>query len=83
MEQTDILKVFLDNHDYTLGVNTPHIVLNFLDYLLWEKDSEKENPNYNDFVFEFRNSVEHWYPRNIVNSLPLMEEEMLNLLRNA
>ena len=37
---------------------TPHIVLNYLDYLLWKK-----NKNI-DFDFEFRNSVEHWYPRN-------------------
>ncbi len=47
------------NKGYKLGVNTPHIVLNFLDYLLWKNNKNK----YNDFVFEFRNSVEHWYPQ--------------------
>ena len=41
---------------YNLGVNTPHIVFNYLDYLLWNKKRE-------DFTFEFRNSVEHWYPQ--------------------
>jgi hypothetical protein len=42
-----------------MGIDTPHIVLNYLDYLLW-----KENPTkYSDFVFEFRNTVEHWYPQ--------------------
>ena len=46
--------------DYALGVQTPHIVFNYLDYLLWKSDKKK----YNDFVFEFRNSVEHWYPQN-------------------
>lgn len=51
---------FLDGEDYKLGVTTPHIVFNFLDYLLW-----KNNKNiYCDFEFEFRNSVEHWYPQN-------------------
>lgn len=51
---------FLDREDYKLGVTTPHIVFNFLDYLLW-----KNNKNtYSDFEFEFRNSVEHWYPQN-------------------
>lgn len=45
---------------YAMGVNTPHIVFNYLDYLLWNSNRKK----YNDFVFEFRNSVEHWYPRN-------------------
>ena len=41
------------------GVNTPHIVFNYLDYLLWEKEKDK----YKDFVFEFRNSVKHWHPQ--------------------
>lgn len=50
---------FLKNEEnFYLGVATPHIVLNYLDYLLWKKDRNV------DFDFEFRNSVEHWYPRN-------------------
>lgn len=52
-------KNFLDGGDYKLGVKTPHIVFNFLDYLLWKNDKT----GYNDFEFEFRNSVEHWYPQ--------------------
>lgn len=51
---------FLDGGNYKLGVQTPHIVFNFLDYLLWKNDKKK----YEDFEFEFRNSVEHWYPQN-------------------
>jgi len=44
---------------YTIsGCDTPHIVFNYLDYLLWKQDRKA------DFAFEFRNSVEHWYPRN-------------------
>ena len=45
---------------YNMGVNTPHIVLNYLDYLIWKGSKAK----YKDFIFEFRNSVEHWYPQN-------------------
>lgn len=45
--------------DYAFGVGTPHIVFNYLDYLLWKKAKKKHK----DFVFEFRNSVEHWYPQ--------------------
>lgn len=45
---------------YAMGVNTPHIVFNYLDYLLWMSEPKK----YDDFTFEFRNSVEHWYPQN-------------------
>jgi hypothetical protein len=48
---------------YAMGVNTPHIVFNYLDYLLWYYDREGEK-RYSDFSFEFRNSVEHWYPQN-------------------
>ena len=46
---------------YAMGVNTPHIVFNYLDYLIWKNDTSHRK--YGDFVFEFRNSVEHWYPR--------------------
>ena len=49
--------------NYAMGVNTPHIVFNYLDYLLWYDDRSGEK-RYGDFVFEFRNSVEHWYPQN-------------------
>ncbi len=52
------VREFLEKKEFSLGVNTPHVVLNYLDFLLWKRD-----PNV-DFVFEFRNSVEHWYPRN-------------------
>lgn len=42
------------------GTATPHILFNYLDYLLWKKEPH----SYNDFTFEFRNSVEHWFPQN-------------------
>ena len=54
-----------DYANYRQGVNTPHIVLNYLDYLLWTKRDEEEYKelNFSQFSFEFRNSVEHWYPQ--------------------
>lgn len=48
---------------YAMGVNTPHIVFNYLDYLLWYHDRDGKK-KYSEFTFEFRNSVEHWYPQN-------------------
>lgn len=54
-----VMENFLDLGNYELGVQTPHVVFNYLDYLLWKSDKEA----YKDFVFEFRNSVEHWYPQ--------------------
>jgi hypothetical protein len=44
---------------YNKGTATPHIVFNYLDYLLW-KVNPKKHPK---FRFKFRNSVEHWYPQ--------------------
>jgi hypothetical protein len=45
---------------YNWGTDTPHIVFNYLDYLLWKEEPKRHST----FIFEFRNSVEHWYPRN-------------------
>ena len=62
--QEPVIK-FITDKDYMHGVNTPHIVLNYLDYLLWTKrsDDEYKGLNFDEFSFEFRNSVEHWYPQ--------------------
>ena len=57
---TEATKDFVTDRKYNLGVQTPRIVFNFLDYLLWKKNKGK----YSDFQFEFRNSVEHLYPQN-------------------
>ena len=52
---------FVRSEKHDLGCNTPHIVFNFLDYLLWRDhlDGRKRK----SFDFEFRNSVEHWHPQ--------------------
>ena len=57
----DEVNNFINIANYRLGVNTPHIVLNYLDYLLWTKRNEEEYQNlkFDQFSFEFRNSVEH------------------------
>ncbi len=47
-----------DNYE-RMGVETPHIAFNYLDYLLWEEHQRK----YKDFNFEYRTSVEHWFPQ--------------------
>lgn len=42
-----------------LGTGTPRLVLNLLDYLIWERDGKKAS-----FIFRHRNSIEHFTPRN-------------------
>lgn len=56
----DAVRSYVEAGEWSLGVNTPHVVLNYLDYLLWRRDRD----SYRDFEFEFRTSVEHWYPQN-------------------
>ena len=49
MRAYDLRKYKSEN--YAFGVRTPHIVFNYLDYLLWKKAKK----THKDFVFEFRN----------------------------
>ena len=46
---------------YNKGVNTPHFLLNFIDYLYWLK---KDDYGITDFDFRYWNSVEHHLARN-------------------
>lgn len=64
------VKNFIDNNTTDdmwkkSGTATPHILFNYLDYLLWKQDYQKKQKEqiFKDFTFEFRNSVEHWYPQ--------------------
>lgn len=50
--------------NYYIGVNTPRLVFNYLDYLLWKEKPKDYEIDYEPFSFEYRNSVEHWYPQN-------------------
>lgn len=53
-----------------LGVATSHLVLNYLDFLLWKNhekfavDTDGFEVDVDGFEFEYRSSVEHWYPQN-------------------
>ena len=55
-----------------LGTLTPHIIFNYLDFLLWKnahggKRFLDQGGNLKPFVFAYRNSVEHWYPQHPEN----------------
>ena len=66
---------YLEDDDYSIGPNTPHIVFNYLDYLLWTESRQ-------NFQFEFRNSVEHWYPQNPIDSNVRWKDSVLNHFGN-
>jgi len=60
-------------NSYSLGVNTPHFLFNFIDYLYWvesknrQKHDIKYSDNIKDFDFKYWSSVEHHLARNKVD----------------
>lgn len=51
----------MEENSYRMGTRTPRLLFNYLDYLLWRNPDPKIGNA--DFAFEYRNSVEHWYPQ--------------------
>jgi len=70
---------YMENKKYTssAGLKTHRIVLNYLDYLLWQEEKSKS-----DFQFEFRNSIEHWYPQDPIDGNIKWEESALHHFGN-
>lgn len=48
------------------GTDVENFIFNYLDFLLWKSKS----PDYQNFEFAFRSSVEHYYPRKPLSTLP-------------
>lgn len=48
------------------GVDTPNYIFYFLDFVLWYQETHGANRGIkaSDFEFKYRNSVEHFYPKN-------------------
>lgn len=69
------VREYISDGEFSTGLLTPHIVFNYLDYLLWQKTKQ-------DFQFEFRNSVEHWYPQHPIDSNVQWDEQNLNHFGN-
>lgn len=47
------------------GFKTERIIFTYLDYCMWRDNQDK----YKDFKFQFRTSVEHFFPQNPVNGI--------------
>jgi len=60
------------------GTGVENFIFNYLDYLLWQKDTSK----YSKFKFTFRTSVEHYYPQNPMENITPLEENTLNSFGN-
>jgi len=66
---------FLEGEELDMGTETPHIVFNYLDFILWKEDRNNKLNKYKDFNFEFRNSVEHWYPQHPNDNIPVWKKD--------
>lgn len=57
---------------YSKGVNTPHFLLNFIDYLYWLKNDNAKMLK--SFDFRYWNSVEHHLSRNYAKDMGIGDE---------
>ncbi len=60
------------------GTNVENFIFNYLDYLLWEKQSL----GYDQFEFSFRTSVEHYYPQHPMEGIDTLDGSILNSFGN-
>ena len=56
------------------GIEYGRVVFTYLDYLLWREDRKK----YDGFQFQFRTSIEHFFPQHPLNEEPWGEGMPLN-----
>ena len=61
-DRNEKLALIVKDLNYAQGTNTPHFLLNFIDYLMWVEYPSKYN-----FEFKYRNSVEHHLPQSMEN----------------
>ena len=59
-----------DYRDFEMGINLDRIVFTYLDYMLWRESQD----TYSDFHFQFRKSIEHFYPQHPLNNYDTWRE---------
>jgi hypothetical protein len=66
----------IDLNKLQFGGIENNFVFNYLDYLLWQKEKNKD-PVVKEFEFTFRSSVEHFYPQHPMDGfLPLKSQSL-------
>lgn len=76
------LSYVIDNNLLNRGTDVENFIFNYLDYLLWKEDREKAKPEYSDFTFTFRSSVEHFYPQNPMEGHNKLDKDILDSFGN-
>lgn len=67
------------NEALSFGKIENNLVFNYLDYLLWLRESD---PKVRGYEFTFRSSVEHFYPQNPKLGFDRLPDEVLNTFGN-
>ena len=57
------------------GFNIERIVFTYLDYILYRNDVKNNVNEFKDFYFQFRNSIEHFFPRHPIGDEKDVSEE--------
>lgn len=66
----------IDIEKFSFGSITNNLLFNYVDYLLWKQELNKESKDLKilDFKFTPRSSVEHYYPQNPKEGFPKMKD---------
>lgn len=66
----------IDITKFSFGSITNNLLFNYVDYLLWKREVNKESKDSKimDFKFTSRSSVEHYYPQNPKEGFPKLKD---------
>ena len=84
LDQVRFLESYLSNKvreaniKEKIGIEFERVVFTYLDYLLWKEDRKKDKKEFDDFQFQFRTSIEHFFPQHPLNAEPWGEGMPLN-----
>ncbi|MCS6134390.1 DUF262 domain-containing protein [Shewanella baltica] len=71
----------VDLNKLQFGEIENNFVFNYLDYLLWHKEKNKD-PVVKEFEFTFRSSVEHFYPQHPMDGFSPLDSKSLHKFGN-
>lgn len=90
LEKHACRKIEISNFEKSTGFNIARIVFTYLDYLLWKEYKDNKNKGkdyigkedkYKNFQFQFRSSIEHFYPQHPIKDKE-WEDKYLNSFGN-
>ena len=77
----NLLTKHIGSEKLSFGQIENNFVFNYLDYLLWQQNKEKDSV-VKEFDFTFRSSIEHFYPQHPMEGHPPLQSEYLHKFGN-